>query len=270
MFPIIHLFGKDITTYFLLALAGAFAAGIVACRLARRRGENDNEVIIVMLFSAVGALLGSHILYGLTNLRYLPALFTAGSFSEFLRYANFIFGGGVFYGGLIGAVLAAYLTIRLRKLPLPVYADMLATVIPLFHSLARVGCFLGGCCYGIESAFGFTAHGNPLVPAVNDMSRFPVQLLEAALNLILFFALLAIYQKSMTHKNLQGKILFVYLMSYAGIRFFDEFLRGDEIRGFILGLSTSQFISVLLFCLSAAVLAVARIRKAGVDRRAGE
>ena len=30
------------------------------------------------------------------------------------------------------------------------------------------------------------------------------------------------------------------------IRFFDEFLRGDEIRGFVGALSTSQFISLFI------------------------
>jgi phosphatidylglycerol:prolipoprotein diacylglycerol transferase len=92
-----------------------------------------------------------------------------------------------------------------------VFSDMAAVIIPLFHSFARVGCFLGGCCYGIESKFGFTAHGNHLVPDVNDVSRFPVQLLEAALNLVLFFLLYYIYKRSLTSDFLKGKIMFIYL-----------------------------------------------------------
>lgn len=261
MFPFIDIFGKTITTYLLMALIGAFVAGIFVCRLAKKRGENDNEAIIVMLFAAIGIFLGGHILYGITNIKHIPLIFKAENFSQFLEYVSSVFGGSVFYGGLIGAIIAACITIRVRKLTLSVYADMLATAIPLFHSFARVGCFLGGCCYGVESEFGFTAHGNTLVPAVNDVSRFPVQLLEALLNLILFLVLYLAYKRSLSNKVLKGKLIFIYLISYSVIRFLDEFLRGDEIRGFVFGLSTSQFISVLIFAISIVTLVFIKLKK---------
>lgn len=260
MYPIVSFFGKTITTYFIFSLIGIFVAGTFACKLSKKRGEDDNETIIVMLFASIGAILGGHILYGITNFSLLPILLTAESFSQFLEYIVSIFGGSVFYGGLIGAIISAFITIRFRKLPLNIYSDILATIIPLFHCFGRVGCFLGGCCYGIESHFGFTAHGNMLVPEVNDVSRFPVQLLEAFFNLLLFFVLLYIYNKSLSNKKFQGKILFIYLISYSIIRFCDEFLRGDKIRGFIFGLSTSQFISVWIFFISVSCLIIIKIK----------
>lgn len=256
MYPYFEFFGRTITTYFLMALVGMFVAGIFACALARKRGYDDNDVIVVLLFSAIGVLLGGHLLYGLTNWKLIPLLFTAESFSQFIEFAGAIFGGSVFYGGLFGAIIAASITIRVKKLDYTVYADMLAPAIPLFHCFARIGCFLGGCCYGIESSIGFTATGNTLVPTLNDVCRFPVQLLEAGLNLVLFLILYWLYRKSLTCRPLQGKLLLCYLMSYSVIRFFDEFLRGDAIRGFVLGMSTSQFISILLFLVSGIVLTV--------------
>lgn len=250
-----------ITTYFLMALMGAFAAGIYACHSAGKRGLDDNDMIVVLLFSAIGVLLGGHILYALTNIHLLPALFTASSFSEFIANAQAFFGGSVFYGGLFGAIAAASITIRVKKLDYAVYSDILAPVIPLFHFFARIGCFLGGCCYGVECEFGVTVTGNTLVPDVNGVPRFPVQLLEAAMNLLLFFMLRAVYKKMLVKKQLQGKLLLVYLISYSVIRFFDEFLRGDEIRGFLLGVSTSQFISIILFCVCAAILLIQHMRE---------
>lgn len=261
MFPYFMLFDRMITTYFLMSLIGIFAAGLFACRLTRKRGLDDNDTIIVLLFAAIGVIAGGHILYGITNYRLIPAVFHAETFTQFIQAVNAAFGGSVFYGGLIGGILVAYITIRLKKLDLSVFSDMLAVVIPLFHSFARVGCFLGGCCYGIESSFGFVAHGNTLVPAVNDVSRFPVQLLEAFLNLLLFFLLYYIYKKSLNNTALQGKILLLYLICYPVIRFFDEFLRGDEIRGFIFGLSTSQFISIILFSVAAVWLWVLAVKE---------
>ena len=121
--------------------------------------------------------------------------------------------------------------------------DAVAVAIPLFHAFGRVGCFLGGCCYGVACDVGFTAHGNTLYPELNDVNRLPIQLIESGLNLILFFVLLVLYKK----KKFQHRMVIVYFYIYPVIRFIDEFFRGDEIRGFLFGLSTSQIISILLF-----------------------
>ena len=75
------------------------------------------------------------------------------------------------------------------------------------------------------------------------MCRFPVQLVEAGCNLILFAILFLLYDKNKISEKNTFK---VYLFSYAIIRFLSEFLRGDEYRGFVGLLSTSQFISVLI------------------------
>ena len=62
-------------------------------------------------------------------------------------------------------------------------------------------------------------------------------------------------------KKLSGKLMYVYLLSYAVIRFLDEFLRGDKIRGFVGPLSTSQFISVLMFVTVTVILIVKAVKK---------
>ncbi|MBQ8267071.1 MAG: prolipoprotein diacylglyceryl transferase, partial [Clostridia bacterium] len=100
MFPYFIIFGKMITTYFLLALIGAFVAGVFACVLARKRGLDDNNIIIILLFSAVGAILGGHILYGITNIKLIPEIFNSHNFSELTKNLQAVFGGAVFYGGL--------------------------------------------------------------------------------------------------------------------------------------------------------------------------
>lgn len=256
MFPYFVVFGRVITTYFLLSLVGAFVAGVFACGVARKRGLDDNNVIIVLLFAAIGAILGGHILYGITNINLMPEIFNSHNLAEFIKNLQAVFGGAVFYGGLIGGIVAAYITMRVMKLELKPYADVLSLAIPLFHSFARAGCFFGGCCYGIESKFGITVSGNTLVPSINDVSRFPVQLLEAMLNSILFVVLYMIYKRSIFAEKIQGKLILIYLVSYSFIRFFDEFLRGDEIRGFVLGISTSQFISILILVTSIVALIV--------------
>ncbi len=261
MFPYITVFGRVFTLYMIMSLIGIFVAGIFMCRLTKKRGLDDNDTIVLLLFSAIGVLLGGHILYGITNIKYIPYIFSAESFKEFVNAVTLVFGGSVFYGGLLGGLLAGAITIKLKKHEFAVFSDMAAVVIPLFHAFARVGCFLSGCCYGIESKFGFTVHNNTLVEGINGVSRFPVQLLEAILNVLLFLLLWYMYNRSLTSNALKGKIMPIYLLLYSVIRFFDEFLRGDEIRGFLFGLSTSQLISIILFAVSVNILVISLIKQ---------
>lgn len=254
MFPYITIFGRIFTLYMLLSLIGGFAAGIFMCRLTKKRGLDDNDTIVLLLISSIGVLLGGHLLYGITNIKYISAVFTAKGLKAFINNITVIFGGSVFYGGLFGGLAVGYTYLRAKRLPIDVFSDMAAVVIPLFHAFARVGCFLSGCCYGKKSRFGFTAHGNTLVPELNGVKRFPVQLLEALCCLVIFTLLYLLYKKSLQSVIIRGKLMYIYLILYSAVRFFDEFLRGDEIRGSIWGISTSQIISIIVFAVSPPLL----------------
>ena len=131
-------------------------------------------------------------------------------------------GGFVFYGGMFGATAGGLLFVKKMKLPLDVYMDNAALFAPLFHGFARIGCFLGGCCFGIESSFGFAAHGNT-VTAIGTVTRFPVQLLESLCNFLIALAIYILIRKGIA----KGRLFFVYLSAYSVVRFFDEFLRRD-------------------------------------------
>ncbi|MDD2362083.1 MAG: prolipoprotein diacylglyceryl transferase [Oscillospiraceae bacterium] len=243
MNPIITVFGRDIATYSLAAIAGILISGTFVCVNAKKRGFDQVKVTVALLVSAIGILMGGHILYGITNINKIDFLMRnlnkITSLKLFLACIYEIFGGSVFYGGLFGGLLFGSIYLKKANMNSPVLYDIIACSIPLMHAFGRIGCFLGGCCYGIESKFGFTYH-NSLIESANHIRRFPVQLLEALLNLILFL-MLYIFMKRGFFK---GKMIYIYLIIYPIIRFLLEFLRGDRIRGFILSLSTSQIISV--------------------------
>lgn len=246
MFPYFIVFGKEISTYIIASLVGVFASGIFAYQSAKKRSIDEIEMIIMLLTAAAGGILGSHLLYGLVNYGYIVILFNnldkITSFSMLLNCLKEIFGGAVFYGGLIGGIIAGYVYAKKKKLEIHKYADISAVSIPLIHSFGRIGCFLGGCCYGKECSIGFI-YTDSLIISANGVRRFPIQLLESSLNLILFFLLVFFLRKGL----FSGKLIYVYLCTYPVIRFTLEFWRGDVIRGFIFGISTSQFISILLF-----------------------
>jgi phosphatidylglycerol:prolipoprotein diacylglycerol transferase len=160
---------------------------------------------------------------------------------EFLR------SGGVFYGGLIGAVAALVLLLRKRRIAFWTFVDMAAPAAALGHAIGRVGCFLAGCCWGRECslpwAVTFTdpaAERNVGVPL--NVPLHPTQLYESAGLLALCGLLLALGRRR------PGQVFAVYLGGYALLRFTIEFFRGDP-RGSVFGgaLSTSQLIALAGF-----------------------
>jgi len=232
--------------YQVMVLAGIFAAGIYVTRICKKTRHDDNDGIFFLLIIAIGVFVGGHILYSIVNYEILVTIIqnisVINSFDNFLTAVNLVFGGNVFYGGLLGGILAAMILLKIR----PQYGyllDIAAPAIPLFHFFGRIGCFLAGCCFGIESSFGFTAY-HSIVEEANGLNRFPVQLLEAFYNLVLFFILDNLRRNNLFRQNL----LYLYLLFYSVARFFIEFLRGDGYRGFVFFLSTSQVISILIIC----------------------
>ena len=213
--------------------------------------SNYYTAIVFLLILGVGVVIGGHILFGITNINKFYLLGKASSFGEFMKTLWALFSGTVFYGGLIGACIAGLIFMKLVKVPRDVYLDGCAFFAPLFHGFARIGCFFAGCCYGVESNFGFICANNKYVD-LGNVRRFPVQLLESIEN-FLIVGLIAILMKK---KKLKGRLFYLYLLIYSVCRFINEFLRGDEIRGFVLGMSTSQFISIFIFAISVILLVI--------------
>ncbi len=245
MVPNINIFGKEITAYILMALIGVLVVLWYTQRFAKKHGLDEVHMLYMMLWAALGVLLGGHLLYGVTMFDLIVYTFQnlheIDSFQAFVNRAVEIFGGAVYYGGLIGGVFLAYKYLKRQKLSVKDYGDVASPAIPLFHFFGRMGCFLSGCCFGVEWEHGFVYHYS-MIEIANGVPRFPVQLVEAVLNLALFVVMFVFLRKG----KLKGHLLALYFCVYPVYRFILEFFRGDEYRGFLFGLSTSQLISILL------------------------
>lgn len=152
--------------------------------------------------------------------------------------------GIVFYGGLIGFLISYRFLSQKHKQDLHVL-DIVAVIIPLFHAIARVGCFFGGCCYGVEN-HGILAilYTNTVRGEVESVQRLPIQLFESAFNFLLFIYLLTLVLKPDWESK---RILTRYLLIYSIGRFVLEFFRGDSVRGILFGVSFSQTISIIIW-----------------------
>lgn len=247
--PDFNIFGINVSAYSLISVVGMLICVAVFYYMAKRRNMLKGDLFYMSLAAIVGMIIGAHILFGLTRLgnmiKELKALsdnIPGGKFDAITDIVIDNWNGMVFYGGLIGAIVAIICYTRSAGLPVLPHMDLYVPIFPLFHTFGRIGCFFAGCCYGIPSDFGYAhTHSNGVI-----INRFPVQLLEAGLNLILFLVIFICFIRGIR----KGRLLQIYLLVYPVIRFCDEFLRGDAIRGKFLMFSTSQWISIVLFAIA--------------------
>ena len=221
MFPSFELFGRQIGLYGVFAVLGVLFAGFVASRLIKKFNITFEDTLLIMLATLFSGFIFGHLVYGLTNFSAVVKMFAhIGDlwFEKFIVLFGVLFGGMVYYGGFIGGIIGILIYTHFDKnLNRNNVLDIYAVVMPAFHIFGRIGCFFGGCCYGIESDFGFTVTNNTINPSINGVNRFPVQLLESLLNLLIFLVLLYLIK----HDKCVGNLLYIYMIIYPIVRFFD-------------------------------------------------
>jgi phosphatidylglycerol:prolipoprotein diacylglycerol transferase len=255
MYPELFRIGTfPINTYGVFLALAFLGAIMVTVRLGARDGLPRERIYDLCLWMLLAGLVGSKLLMLLTEPEYREhptQLFSL----DFLR------SGGVFYGGLLGAVVMGFFLMRRYKLPWWKTADACAPGIALGNVLGRQGCFSAGCCWGkptnLPWGVKFTQLGHEVTGVPTGISLHPTQLYESFAMVIVFFLLLWLHG----HRRFSGQVILAYALLYAAIRFAIEFLRDDP-RGDLLGLttltglSTSQLIGLVVGIASLVVMIV--------------
>lgn len=243
MYPYIVAAGRLIPTYGICMAVAVVVGVLYAVRRCRGTGILPEDILILAACSVGMGICGAKLLYLLTAYS-LPELAEAFSKGDFHALGE---SGLVFLGGLVFAVPGAALGAKLSKHKLSEYENYVVPALPFCHAIGRIGCLLAGCCYGVEyEGFAAVHYRNSLFELSPEQGYFPVQALEAFLNLLLF---LLLHFRSRKERR-PFDLLLLYFTLYAVERFFLEFLRGDAVRGALFGVSTSQWISIglLMFC----------------------
>jgi len=255
-------FGRITVYTYGVLLAAAYLLGLQLARVrARKRGLDQNRILDLGIYIIISALIGAKLLLLVTDYR----TFSADP-RELLTLAR---SGGVFYGGLILAVIVALWYIRRIGLPLWTTCDVFAPGIALGHVIGRFGCLFAGCCFGKQTTkpwgitftdpFAAANVGTPL-----GVPLHPTQIYEAGAELLILIFLLATERKG---RPFAGRTFWFYMLLYAVSRFIIEFYRGDE-RGMVGVFSTSQFISILLAPLAIGMLVYLSRQSAPEPKRA--
>jgi len=260
MYPELFRIGSfPINTYGVFLAVAFLCAILITVKLAARDGLPHERIYDLCLWMLLASLIGSKVLM----------LFTEPEYRDHpmqLLSLDFLRSGGVFYGGLIGAVIAGYFLMKRYRLPWWKTADACAPGIAIGNFFGRQGCFAAGCCWGKPTSLPwgvkFSELGHEITGVPTDAYLHPTQLYESFAMLLVFFFLLWLHKR----KRFSGQVVLAYALLYSAIRFAIEFVRDDP-RGDILGLtsltglSTSQLIS-LVVGIAALITLIIRRRRA--------
>ncbi|MEN8374453.1 MAG: prolipoprotein diacylglyceryl transferase [Gemmatimonadota bacterium] len=251
MYPVLfEIGGFEVTSFgvmiFLSFLTGAW---ILSLQL-ERRGMDPEIAWEILAATAIAGVLGAKLYY--MGLHWRD--FAADPMGELLSRA-----GLVWYGGLIGGVLAFYWQAKKKGLPIATMFDGAAPALGLAYAVGRVGCFLVGDDYGLptESGVGiafpqgsppstagyFRSLGVEVDAALPDnavLAVHPTQLYEIGGGLIMFAILWQMSKRALR----PGQLFGAFLVLYGIERFAVEFVRAKGDR-FVFGLTTSQIASVV-------------------------
>lgn len=117
-------------------------------------------------------------------------------------------------GGYAGVELAKWaLDVRIKT------GDSFAVPVAAAVGVGRLGCFVGGCCYGTPTNLPWGV----VFPSVDSLPRHPTQLYEAAFHLSAAAVLAALQRRGVW----RGQLIKAYILAYLGYRFFSEQIRPE-------------------------------------------
>lgn len=223
-------------------------------RAAHRDRLDLGACIAALGVLAAGAFAGAAVLHAVAQIA------RTGSFAYALYPV-----GLAYFGAVLGGGMALLLAGRALGVDPVRFADLSVPAIATAHAIGRVGCFLGGCCHGVEWHGPWAATYAPAFAGIEAaVPRHPVPLYEAAVLAVLaigFTRARDCHQAAMRQRRFgpgSGKPLAAYFALYATFRIAIEPLRGDTARGVFLGgaVSTSQITGAVVLAVCLAWLAV--------------
>jgi phosphatidylglycerol:prolipoprotein diacylglycerol transferase len=255
--PVAYKVGPLQFTGFGFAMLMCFVIGQIILTRELERKNQDTAPAGDMIFAAViGGLLGAKIYYAILM----------GDVSSLLSRAGF-----VFWGGLIGGIIAVVAVVMYKKLGVAQMSDSAAVALPAAYAVGRTGCWAVGDDYGrpFSGPWAVTfPEGAPPSTAANMSSMFgvkfpagtppneviavhPTQIYEVLMGTIMFFIVLR-FRK---HNHGNGWLFGLYCFLAGVERFIVEFFRAKDDRFLGGGLTIAQLIAIVFALFGAGLMA---------------
>ena len=229
-----------------------------------RAGSDKRHIALdLALAIMIGGFLGARLLH----VAYEYPTFYWDNPGEIFKFWR---GGFVYYGGFIGALVLCSIYVHFKKISFLAWADFYAPVLSLGYALGRVGCFFNGCCFGDVCTLPWAVEFN--YPGLPTGLRHPTQLYAMIFELCVFAFLLGFERRSKkgpsrsqgpaaSYTAHTGDLFFTWLGLHGCGRLVMEAFWDDDRGAFILGLSISTWLSLILIVVAIiGLLKVATLR----------
>jgi phosphatidylglycerol:prolipoprotein diacylglycerol transferase len=238
------VFGVPIMWYGVLIATGIIVAVVLSLREAKRIGEDEDNILDLLIWVLPAAIIGARTYY---------VLFQWGYYKDHLNEVLAIRNGGLaIHGGVIAAFLVGYIYVKKKKLNFFRLADIIAPGLILAQAIGRWGNFINQEAFGGVVTEEFISHFPGFIKNqmyIQGQYYHPTFLYESIWNLIVF-SFLIFYRKKFKKKD--GELIAVYAIGYSIGRFFIEGMRTDSL---MFGpLRVAQLVSLILIILGTVLL----------------
>jgi len=243
MYPeLFHIGSLTIYSYGFFIILGVILSFLYLYKHKQEFGLSVDKISEFFLYCFGSVFVGGKLFYFLER-----PVYYIKNINEFFKD----FGQGfVFYGSFLLTIPVLIWWFRRNKIPVLYAFDFTAVCGALVHGFGKIGCFMAGCCHGIQcdSKWGVVFTDPHSVAFPLNVTVYPVQLWDASVILLIAVFLILFRSK----KQFEGQLFLIYAMVYSVSRFFTEYYRGDDSRGFVLKnqLSYGQFVAIIVILVS--------------------
>lgn len=240
MKPILFKIGSTSVPAYPFMLSLAFIIGaLIAVSVCKKQNISIYKIFGLIISIQISAFLGSRLLFVINNYSQFE--------SNLLEAFSLSPGGFAFTGGLFLSIFAAIIYIKSTNLPFWKISDCVVPSLAVGIFLTKIGCFLGGCCYGKETSsfLGVRFPVGSLAAQKFGVQHLvhPTQLYEASAGLIILAVATLFVRKQ---RKFAGQLFLSFMILYLIVRTLNEALRGDAVHNYIFNLSQTQFLNIIL------------------------
>lgn len=225
----INIFGMTLPAYGSIAMMGTILVTVLGLLVVWRRRLSADIFLKLEGVGGAAAIMGAKLWYMIST------SIETGNWN--ISREAYMSSGLSFYGGMLLGLAGVWIASAVLRVDFHLYAENLIFLVPLLYGIWKIGCFMGGCCYGIPYHGLFAVVFPQGVRAPAGIPLFPVQLVEAGISFVMSVAFFVKgHFRSWEHPVLE------YVLCYACLRFFAEFFRYHEVKAVI---SIAQAVSLV-------------------------
>jgi phosphatidylglycerol:prolipoprotein diacylglycerol transferase len=239
-----EIFGLGVYWYGIIIAFGFALSAFLAMRDSKKFDIKSNDIIDLLLISLPAAIIGARLYY---------VIFSWSDYkNNLLDIFNIHQGGLAIYGGVIAALIAAFVFAKKRKIGVLKLFDFTIPYLALGQAIGRWGNFVNQEAHGVTTNLPWRMEiYDPIT--MHQISVHPTFLYESLWDFALFIFLIWFRKR----KKMSGEVFILYLAIYGLGRCLIEGLRTDSL--YLGSIRVSQLLAGICFIVFLTIFIVRRV-----------